>query len=331
MYINQIFELSMVLDNESFQKVFNRIYRKRGYLEGDNEEYIDQSMTSKGITVIYRDSQYKKKVKLIIEPILVLDSKLSDSDRLIRKLDKRIHEYFDCRYDLEDFVLSGVTFAADIDVHNHENVSSYLKVLRRIGRVKGYSPADYDCFEDVGSFCLEGNSNHVNLWLYDLKGLLDNRLRNEDIKQKKFKAMVRESKGILRAEVRLTKPKAVRVYTDAADAYGQIAELSQKSQSVFLDVFANIIPFGDYYKKGEAVELIRREVKDCTLRRKMLQLVALIPEKKSLYLAQKAMNCRNIERVMEEFAKINLSPVTVSKRHDVQHLTNLYSYLVEEL
>ena len=62
----------------------------------------------------------------------------------------------------------------------------------------------------------------------------------------------------------------------------------------------------------------------------MLQLVTLIPEKKSLYLAQKAMNCRNIEKVMEEFAKINLSPVTVSKRHDVQHLTNLYSYLVEE-
>lgn len=330
MYINQVLELFMELDRDRFQKVLNRIYKKAGYLEGDNEEYIDQSMASRGITVIYRNSQYKKKIKLIIEPRLVSDSKLSDTDRLIRKLDKRINEYLDFKYRLDDLVLSGVTLAADIDVHRHENVSAYLKVLRRIGRVKGYSPADYDCFENVDSFCLDGISNSITFWIYDLEGLIRDRLRNEDINQKKLKSIHRESEGIIRAEVRLTKPKAVRVYTDAADAYGQIAELSQKSQSVFLDVFANIIPFGDYYKKGEAVELIRSEVKDCTLRRKMLQLVALIPEKKSLYLAQKAMNCRDIEKVMEEFAKIKLSPVTVSKRHDVQHLTNLYSYLVEE-
>lgn len=329
MYINQVLELSMELDRDRFQKVLNRIYKKAGYLEGDNEGYIDQSMASKGITVIYRNSQYKKKIKLIVEPRLVSDSKLSDTDRLIRKLDKRINEYLDFKYRLDDLVLSGVTLAADIDVHSYENVSAYLKVLRRIGRVKGYSPADYDCFENVDSFCLDGISNSITFWIYDLEGLIRDRLRNEDINQKKLKSIHRESEGIIRAEVRLTKPKAVRVYTDAADAYGQIADLSQKSQSVFLDVFANIIPFGDYYKKGEAVELIRSEVKDCTLRRKMLQLVALIPEKKSLYLAQKAMNCRNIEKVMEEFSKINLSPVTLSKRHDVQHLTNLYSYLVE--
>ena len=329
MYINQVLELFMELDRDRFQKVLNRIYKKAGYLEGDNEEYIDQSMASRGITVIYRNSQYKKKIKLIIEPRLVSDSKLSDTDRLIRKLDKRINEYLDFKYRLDDLVLSGVTLAADIDVHRHENVSAYLKVLRRIGRVKGYSPADYDCFENVDSFCLDGISNSITFWIYDLEGLIRDRLRNEDINQKKLKSIHRESEGIIRAEVRLTKPKAVRVYTDAADAYGQIAELSQKSQSVFLDVFANIIPYWDYYKKGEAEELIRSEVKDCTLRRKMLQLVALIPEKKSLYLAQKAMNCRDIEKVMEEFAKINLSPVTVSKRHDVQHLTNLYSYLVE--
>ena len=330
MYINQVFELSMVLDNERFQKVLNRVCRKNGYVEENEDGYIDDSLSSTGVTVMYRDSQYKKKIKLIIEPRLLLDSKQTDSDRFIRKLDKRINEYFDFRYNGNDFELSGATFATDIDVHTHENVSAYLKVLQRIGRVKGYSSADYDCFEDVDSFCLEGNSNHINFWLYDLKGLLNSRLRNGDIEQKKFKAMVRETEDILRAEVRLTKPKAVRVYTDAMDAYGQIAELSKKSQSVFLDVFANIIPFGDYYKKGEAVELIYKNVTDHALKRRMLRLLALVPEKKSLYLAQKAMNCRNIEKVMGAFAKINLSPITLSKRHDVKHLKNLYSYLFEE-
>ncbi|MDE6056050.1 MAG: hypothetical protein K2G55_20370 [Lachnospiraceae bacterium] len=330
MYINQVFELSMVLDNERFQKILNRVCRKNRYIEENEDGYIDESLSSKGITVAYRDSQYKKKIKLIVEPRSVLDSKVLDPDRFIRKLDKRINEYFDFKYRLDDFVLSGVTFATDIDVHTHENVFSYLKVLQRIGRVKGYSPENYDCFEDVDSFCLEGNSNDIAFWLYDLEGFLVDQFHNEDIGRKKLKSMRSEVEGILRAEVRLTKPKAIRSYTNTDDVFDQITELTEKRQEIFLDVFTRIIPFGDYYKKGEAAELIRSEVKDCTLRRKMLRLVTLIPEKKSLYLAQKAMNCRNIEKVMEAFAKINLSPVTISKRHDVQYLKNLYSYLLEE-
>ena len=330
MYINQVLELSMELDRDRFQKVLNRIYKKAGYLEGDNEEYIDQSMASMGITVIYRNSQYKKKIKLIVEPRLVSDSKLSDPDRLIRKLDKRINEYFDFKYNGNDFDLSGATFATDIDVHNHENVSSYLKVLNRISKVKGYSPVEYDCFEDVGNFCLEGNSNHINFWLYDLKGLFDSRLRNGDIEQKRFKAMVRETEGILRAEVRLTKPKAVRAYIGTVDAYGQIAELTEKSQEIFLDVFTRIIPFGDFYKKDRAVEIVREKIEDDILRRRMLRLIALVPEKKSLLLAQKAMNCRNVEKIMEAFEKLDISPVTISKRQDVKWLKNIYEYLLEK-
>lgn len=63
------------------------------------------------------------------------------------------------------------------------------------------------------------------------------------------------------------------------------------------------------------------------LRRKMLQLVALIPEKKSLLLAQKTLNYRRIDNLMKEFAAIDLSPVTLSKRHNVKYLKNLYTYL----
>lgn len=55
-----------------------------------------------------------------------------------------------------------------------------------------------------------------------------------------------------------------------------------------------------------------------------MRLEELIPEKKSLYLVQKAMKCRNIEKVMDAFAKISLSPVTISKRHDVKYLINIY-------
>lgn len=328
MYINQILELSMVLDNEKFQKVLGRV-RETNYLEKNEGEYIDRSLETKGIVVFFRDSQYKKKISLLINSGLVLDCDKPDPVKLIRKLDKRIGGYLGFKYRMEDFDLSWMILSTDIDVHNRENVAAYLKVLQRIGKVKGFSLSDYKCFDDIGSFCLEGNSNGIEFLIYNLEDYVARRLGKADIGRKKLKSLVKESGGILRTEVRLTKPKAIREYSDALEVCRQAEELLRKGQDIFFDIFARIIPFGDFYKKDKAVEIIRSKVEDVTLRRRMLRLVALIPEKKSLYLAQKAMNWRNVGKAMDMFAKINVSPVTISKRHDVKCLKNIYEYLIE--
>lgn len=327
MYINQIFEPSMVLVNDKFQKVLNRAYDKNDYLDENGKEYIDRSLESKGIVVTYRDSQYKKKVKLMVNSRLLLDCNKPDPDKIARKLEKQIGEYFDHKYQIEDFTLSGMILSADIDVHNRENVLAYLKVLQRIGKVKGFSPSNYECFKNIDSFCLDGNSNGIDFLLYDLESYVEKRHREARDGRKKLKWLLKESEGILRVEVRLTKPKAIRDYTDAAEVGGQIEEMLEKCKDVFLDIFTRIIPFGDFYKKNKAVDITQSEIEDSVLRRKMLRLIALIPEKKSLYLAQKVMDCRNMEKVMEAFAKINLSPVTVSKRQDVKYLKNIYEYM----
>ncbi len=144
MYINQIFELSIVLNHEKFYKTLNRAHKKADYLEEGEGEYIDKSFVSKGLTVKYRDSQYKKKVKLIINAGMVVVSDKCDPDKFIRKLVKMISDYFDHKYRMDDFVLSGVFLAADIDVHSRENVAAYMKVLQRIGKVKGFSLSTYE-------------------------------------------------------------------------------------------------------------------------------------------------------------------------------------------
>ena len=328
MYINEIFELSMILDHERFHKVFKHIHSKNGYMEKKEDEYIDLSLEEKGITVIYRNSPYKKKIKLIANIGRLLNGCESDSNRIVRKLNKRIGEYFDFMYKLDDFILSGMRLVTDINVGSHENIQAYLKVFRRIGRVKGFSPVSYECFEDVDSFCLDGNSNGVEFMIYDLAGSYRKQLNEGDIGRKRFKELIKESEGILRTEVRLAKTKAVRVYAGEEDIFGQIINLSEKRKDIFLEIFVRIIPFGDFYKKGKAEEIIWREIKDARLRRRMLRLVELIPEKKSLYLAQKAMEYRNMEKVMEAFAKINLSAVTISRRHGVKYLKNVYAYIV---
>ena len=329
MYINQIFELSMVLDNKRFHQVFKHIYNKKGYMKKKEDEYIDKSLEEKGITVVYRDSQYKKKIKLFVNIGRLLNGCEFDPNKVARKLNKRIGEYFDFSYKLDDFILSGMRLVVDINVGSRENVQAYLKVFRRIGRVKGFSPASYECFGGVDSFCLDGNSNSIEFMIYDLVGSYRKQLKEGDTGRKRFKGLIKESEGILRTEVRFAKTKAVRVYAGEKDIFRQIINLSEKCQDIFLEIFVKIIPFGDFYKKGKAEEIIWREIKDARLRRRMLRLVELIPEKKSLYLAQKAMECRNMEKVVEAFAKINLSPVTISKRQDVKWLKNIYEGLLE--
>ena len=327
MILNQIFELSMILDADHFREALTIAFSKSDQLQEIEEGYIDLSLAPKGITVIYRDSQYKKKVRVLVNASLVVDD-ISDSSKLIRKLDKHIAEYFEHKYRLDNFALSGTNFVVDINVGNRVNAANYLKVLHRVGKVKGFSPVSYEYFDDKMSFCLSGNSNGIDFLLYDLERAVIGQLRSADAGRKKIESVSMQTRGILRAEVRLTKPKAIRAYTDTDNVCGQIVELIKDRQQIFLDTFARVVPFGDFHKKDTAMEIIRREVSDNIMRRRMLRLLVLIPEKKSLHLAQKEMNCRNLEKVMETFTQIGLSPVTISKRHDLKHLDNLYSYFL---
>lgn len=103
--------------------------------------------------------------------------------------------------------------------------------------------------------------------------------------------------------------------------------MAKKSREIFLDSFVDIVPYGDFYILKDAEELVGSSNFKNHQKTKMLRLLWLIPEKKSLYLALKELNVRNADVVLAWFADINVSPVTISKRADVDFLKNLYSYL----
>lgn len=328
MNLNYVFKLDMVLDNEKFHKLLDRCNNQTEYL--DDNKYVDQTLSSKGIIVTYYAKQYKKKIQLTVNPSVMLDDGEIASDKLIHKLEKRIHDYWGLKYNLNDFDLKEMILTADIAVGNQEKVSAYIKVLQRIGKVKGFSPSYDEYFDESSSFCLDGNSNGISFLIYNLRKVLVERLKVVDVNRKKMKYLIKDSEGILRAEVRLTEPKAIRACTNKADTCKQIAVLLENSRDIFLAIMIRVIPLGDFHKKDMAVEIIQTKVKDMALRRRMLRLIALIPEKKSLLLAQKALNYRRIDDIMKTFAEINMSPITISKRHDVKHLKCLYSYLFDE-
>jgi hypothetical protein len=324
MFLQSIFQLTVVIDSKKFIKIFDRAYSTLEHV--DEDKYADYSLTSKGITVLYQDSQYKKKIKLMLNPCRLLDSSEIDTDTLSRKLEKRIGSYFNNKYQLDDFELTGMGVTTDIDVRSREKVSDYMKVIQRVGKVKGFSPSQDNWLDDDVSFCLDGNSNGIKFLLYDLEALIGDDA-SEACFNRRLKYISEDCEGLLRAEVRLTKPKALRVYTNKSSISKQIADLYDNRQQIFLETFLRIVPFGNFYKKGKAEEIIRARVKDSTVGRKMLWLIGLVPEKKSLLLAQKALNYRRIDKVMEAFFNIEVAPITISKRHDIKKLDNLYNYL----
>ena len=318
MHINPVFELTRVVDGEEFQRLFTRVQETLD--PGNGDEYVDRSLSHKGLTVVYRKSQYKKKVRLVINTSVMMGEGELDPWDALQKLNRRIRKYFGGELSLEAFTAVGVTMTADLPIGDPTRISAYLRVLRRLGKVKHFSPVSYACFSARNSFCLEGNSNDTIFMVYDLRSVLEKQLGKEAV------PFLNRARDVLRVEIRLTSARAVRTTCGKDEVEEQLLFLYEHSREIFMGVFRKIIPYGDNYKKGTAVEIIRREVRDPRLRRRMLRLLDLIPEKKSLFQAQKAMQCRKMDEVMDAFAKIGLSPVTISKRDTAQYNKNLYQY-----
>lgn len=328
-YSSHTFELTLIINTEKFYKWKNKAYKKakNNYRVFEiNDVHYDEALKDKGVKIEYHDNTFKKKIKFIVNPTKLLGGndikKLwkpnnANISKVLCKVKEYIDSYFVSEYKLNDFKLTRMDFTVNINVGDKKHVSAYIKVLQNIGKVKGFKPK-YDKKDKKNkkidpdlSFDLDGNSNGVEFTAYDKEG------------QSEQKA----AKGILRLEVRLKKQKSIAKYTDETVIAKQIKKLAPNSRKIFLDFFTDIVPCGNYYKKKEAVKLVEDNISKQKHMEKMLRLIELIPKKKSLYLAQKEMNDRHVDKIMEMFAEINVSPVAISKRQKISSLENLYSYL----
>lgn len=340
------FELTLQTNSKNFNYLLSRAYnmaKMDKHRVGHSTKHtaydvrVDDALASEGIMIEYHNCDYRKMIKLRVNPSEVLggsDLKLwKPSDRnveeLIEILNDHIDDYFDSSYSLDDLILSRVEFTANLDV-GRENVQVYIRLLHKIGKVKGFKPK-YDArkyatgdIKKERSFDMEGKTNGIVFTVYD---------KEADLKDKGKKEKARKAEGILRAEVRLKKRKAVRAAMrefanpDTLTTEEQIALVSKNCKQIFGTTFAAIVPYGDFYKLKEAEQLVSASDVKSKRKDKMLRLMKLIPEKKSLYLAFRELNMRNKDDVLIWFAELNVSPITISKREDVSRLKNLYDYL----
>jgi len=323
---------------------YDKWYPKKGLPKDDCGVPTDYSLFEDGLSIKF-DDRHRKRIRLIVNPSRVLGGDdvpklLKPNKRNVTKLidnsNELLSQYFSGDYDLNDFTLTRIDFTANINVGNQETVSGYIKALHGIGKVKKFSPKyskqDYYSgrIDKDNSFDLIGNSENIEFTAYDkqaqLEQLADRSRYNKSIKNLKHRINMAE--GILRVEVRIAGVITVRNHSGKEiGTKKQIKFMSENCEDIFMGVFQHIVPRGDYYRKNKAEQIIAENVLDRTMRNKMLRLLDLIPEKKSLLLAQKALDDRNIGKIMKKFAEIDLSPVTLSKRHDFKRLDGLYSYL----
>lgn len=315
----QIYELTMTIENKEFKKIMNEVWSKTRMVSIQVDEYVDDSLADKGMLVIFHDNKYKKKIRLVINAAELGNFEEVASDVLIKKISKLIKKYFNGKYQLNDFSLHKTILVRDIDVKSKKNVQSYLKVLHKTNFAKSYSRSKNNDLSKDSYFCVRGNSNGVEFLVYDL----EERLKLEYVEKSKRKYM----DSILRTEISFLKYKELKKMVKASTTSEYLGKINENHEIIYLQVFAKIVPFGEFYKKEDAEKILRQKVKDTVLRRKMLRLVTLIPEKKSLWLAQKAMKCRELDKVMAGFAKINLSPVTLSTRQEEKFLDNIYKWI----
>ena len=309
-------ELTMTLDKEEFEAQLDRALQKSEKMYETDFGYADESLIKSGISFTYYNDSKKKKIRVIVYcPRLLIDDDSNEAweptpgnvSKLIGKLDKLIAKYFRFEYGLGDFDLARVDLAVNFQV-GKEQVSDYIKVLHNIRQVKFFTPMKYGRNDGEAKnecFGLVGNSNGIEFRAHGVK----------------------YDKKILRTEVRLMTKGVIRAFTEESDPSEQLKVIAEKSARIFLETFVNIVPPGDHYKKVKAEQLIRERVLEWKMRSKMLWLLTLIPKKKSLHLGQKAIDYRKLRGIMSAFAEINVSPVTISKRHAIQKLDSLYSYL----
>jgi len=276
-------------------------------------DHVDESFLSNGIGIRYYDNKHKK-IRLVIYPGLFIGDDLSElwktnSDnisRLREGLASFVSGYFNSDYELDDFKLTRVDYAVDINVGSREKVYDYMKLLKGIRRVKLFSPIKDPKHDASSFFGLKGRTNGVEFRAYSLK----------------------HDKQILRIEVRLTTKGVIRAYCDESDTSRQIKTMAKNSKHILMDTVQYVIPCGDHYKLKHARELVIDGVTDKTLRNKMIRILELVARKKSsLWSAQKAVNVRNIIDIMDKFAEIGLSPISLGKRYKGKRIESLYNYM----
>lgn len=338
-------EFTLETNYKNFNYLLSSAYKKarKHHRLGNSTKYkssnvkVDEALGSKGITIEYHNYEYRKMIKVIANPSKILggsDIKLwkpttRNIEEFLDLLNEYLEDYFDSEYELNDFLLTRIDFTANFKV-GKTLVPEYISAMHKLGKVTKFKPKfdkTYYAFHPEvkeTSFDLIGKTNHIEFTVYDKESDFQNHEKPE---------LAKKAKGILRSEVRLSKRPAIKESLSEYTSYTNLTTeeeftlLASNSHKIFLKWFIYIIPYGNFHTLKNAENIVSNSNFSNPKKKKMLRLLRLISEKKSLYLAVKELNTRNISEIINCFKKLELSPITISKHKKISFLPNLYDYI----
>ena len=340
-------ELTMEKSYKEFQFQLSSAYKKaKGHHRlGSKKKYnddnikVDEALGKSGITIEYHNHKYRKQIKVIVNPskllggndIKIWNPTLRNIEDFLELLNEYLEQYFNYDYELNDFQLTRIDFTSNLNV-GEKYVSEYIATLHKLGKVKYFKPKyDKSYFSKhpevkKTSFDLIGKTNHIGFSIYDKEADLISRQKHD---------LAKKAKGILRAEVRLSKRPVIETTLEYLNTHTNLTTeeeftiLTLNCIPIFLKWFGYIVPCGDFHTLKKALTIVENSDLKKPKKKKMTNLLNLIPEKKSLYLAEKELNAKNMDEIRNCFVNLNLSPITISKDKKISYLPNLYQYLDE--
>lgn len=255
-----------------------------------------------------------------------VDDMLFACNKYIKSKSNKLPEIYDCK-------LSRIDYCYNIQLDNMDTVSRYIKLSKRCNVPYGFNMEKYfDKKAKKKVISQDGinlkRSNLVEISFYNKQRQMD---------KNKFKYPDgNNANGIVRFEIQCFKTKVKNLHKkyDIED----IAEFLNKSDKISYDIFNYYIPqmfgTGDFYTTEKAYEFINGSKYATKTKEEMISLVKNTAEYSNLNKAEDEFKEKHgktkLNVIIKKFNKLDLSPLTIPRRWDIDYIPNPLSYIEDE-
>lgn len=342
--LHTIYITSEILSEETYNNIYNslnKLSKNRGYnLYKEKDDtyktnvFSDEGLKEIRLRKIKVDKKYNyknKQIEIFLNPRRLIDKNKrieityeEDLKAIQEEFDKIINKISDKLPKFLGWTIQRVDYCVNIKT---EYVRDYINLFQRADRPSKYFKELYDDKkhrrgQKEGSFYL--SSNGVNINFYDK----NNERLNNNILDK-------DSINILRLEIQCKKSKTDNIKSRRQFATKNLyyffkEDLSRETISYY---YKRTVGSGDYYKLNNAIKMIKSSDNSIDMQNKMITILREVNKKRSVFIARQESiyNRNNFNKYLKKIRELNINPVTIPERWQIDKLENLENSLYKEL
>lgn len=321
-----------------FNNAVKALYEKaRGrfgvFANEDEDEYYAEMFQGRGIRVILK----RTKISGYYDFILSLNDLLGAEDKFqliqpeniqlaLDTAEEMLVGEFGEEFSINNLVLYRVDPCINLNVGTSEMVREYIYLLYRSEMKKGYKvlTGNSPDFDVSKSYTVRNGDEGLEVSFYDKKKELEQRNCEAD-----------NAEGILRVEFRILRKKALeRQIPNCTTNRDRIECCMRESRSKIIGIAHKLLLDADYYPYKKACDIVKKQVANNKLRKRMLDMLKLTKKefsvrkaKEKLFELHPKLKHEYYNRMIKEFENIGVNVVTLDKDSEVKSLPSLFEYL----